>query len=143
MSNDVEGTAREAFSAILGQFLHLASVEEDDPNVEISIVIPVQEGLKHQVWLALQNRDELHFVAGHFWLEWFPCTDPARVESYINAVSGFLAGRNRILEHYRDSFCFKAQLQQPANGSWETIGTWSCLRWPSLRKTTFKQLVNA
>jgi hypothetical protein len=137
-----ESIARRAFAAIFDQFPNLSVIEEHNPHVEIGVVIPAQAGLEHQIWLALQNNDELHFVVCNFWLEWFPCSDPARVESYIAAVSGFLAGRNRVLEHYRSGRCFKAELQQPSGSSWGTIGTWSRLRWPSFRKTTHKEVIN-
>ena len=142
-SSEPEEIARRAFAAILGHFPQLSATEEANANVEISLVLPEQSGLTHQVWLALQNRDELHFSVGNFWLEWFPCTDPAKADSFIGAVVGFLAGHYRILEHYRNSKCFKAELQQPHEGSWQTIGTWSRLTWPSFQQTTYQQRINA
>jgi hypothetical protein len=81
--------------------------------VEISITMPVQPGLSHKIWLCLQNFDELGFSVGHFYIEFFPCTKPDRVEKYMDAVSGFLSGNYRILEHYRGTKCYWAQLQKP------------------------------
>ena|SRR5690606_37098983 len=118
-------------------------LEEPEDPTEISLHLPVQESLKHQVWLGLQNEDELHFSVGHLWCEYFPCTDPQKVQNYIDAVFGFLSGTYRSLEHYRGSECFKAELQRPALSGWETIATWSKLRLPSLRKVTYKEVVNA
>jgi hypothetical protein len=115
--------AEDAFQRI-GNLLPSLEVKKNvsDP-VELSIDIPVQPGLKYAVNLNLQNRDELHFSVGNFWLEWFPCTDPSRVEAYIDAVSGFLSGRYRILEYYRGKKCTKAELQKPLkSGDWTTIG---------------------
>jgi hypothetical protein len=76
-------------------------VENHDGPVEISITMPVQPGLSHEVRLYLQNRDELGFSASHFHTDWFPCTKLDRVFKYLDAGTGFLSGRSRILEHYR------------------------------------------
>ena len=94
-------------------------VEEPNAPVELSIRLLVQPGLRHEVWLALQNKDELHFSVGHFWLEWFPCTQPSRASEYVAAVIGFLSGHYRVLEHYRGKRCEKAELQAPRNAGWK------------------------
>ncbi len=115
--------AEEAFAEIRIQFPSLEMKKNSCDPVELSIDMPVQAGLKYAVNLNLQNRDELHFSVENFWLEWFPCTDRSRVEAYIDAVSGFLSGRYRILEHYRGNKCTKAELQTPLEGGgWRTIG---------------------
>lgn len=119
--------ARKAIGDIAARFPSLRMIEEPDAPVELSIRLPVQPGLNHEVWLALQNNDELHFSVGHFWLEWFPCTKPSRVDEFISSVIGFLSGQFRVLEHYRGKRCVKAELQAPSNGGWQTIGTWSNL----------------
>ena len=115
--------AEDAFQRI-GSLLPSLEVKKNvsDP-VELSINIPVQPGLKYAVNLNFQNRDELHSSIGNFWLEWFPCTDPARVEAYIDAVSGFLSGRYRVVEYYRGKKCTKAELQKRLeSGYWATFG---------------------
>ena len=117
-------------------------VEEPNEHVEISILLPVQSGLRHAVWLALQNDDELHLSIGSFWCEWFPCTDCATVAAFVDAVCGFLGGTYRILEHHRAASCFKAELQRPCGESWETVATWSKLRVPSFRKATLNVVTN-
>jgi hypothetical protein len=138
-----EEIARAAFDEIAARFPLLQIVEETEVPVGISLHLPVQEGLKHAVWLSLQNTDELHLAVGHFWCEWFPCTDSAKVSAFIEAVSGFLSGYCRSLEHYRGTQCVVAQLQRPAGEGWETIATWSRLRLPSFRKVSYKVLINA
>lgn len=116
--------AEEAFERIRKQLPSLEMKKNLSDSVELSIDIPVQPGSKYAVNLNLQNRDELHFSVENFWLEWFPCTDPSKVETYIDAVSGFLSGRYRILERYRGKKCTKAELQTPLEGGvWKTIGT--------------------
>ena len=118
-------------------------IENKDP-IEISITIPPQPGISHEVWLCLQNRDELGFSAGHFYIEFFPCTKSDRVEKYLDAVTGFLSGNYRILEHYRQARCYKAQLQKPEGEGWRTIATWATIWIPmSLSfKKTMKELRN-
>ncbi len=116
--------AENVFQKILERFPSLRIEKGQSAPVELSVNIPALSGLKHTVNLNLQNRDELHFVVGNFWLEWFPCTDVTKVEAYIDAVSGFLEGRYRVLEHYRGNKCVKAELQAPqSKGEWKTIGT--------------------
>lgn len=119
--------ARKAIGDIAAHFPSLRMIEEPDAPVELSIRFPVQLGLNHEVWLALQDSDELHFSVGHLWLEWFPCTKPSRVDEFIAAVIGFLSGQYRVLEHYRGKRCVKAELQAPSSVGWQTIGTWGNL----------------
>ena len=141
-AQEIETIARRAIADIANQFPHLMSVEDENGQVEISITYPVQLGLKQEVWLALQNNDELHLSAGNFWLEWFPCTKPEKVQSYVESVTGFLSGRYRIWEHYRGGKCVMAELQEPAADAWNTVGTWSqlCLPWPW--RKTFREVRN-
>jgi hypothetical protein len=143
--SQTEGIARAAFAEIAARFPCLKIIEKTDAPVEISLHPPVQDGLKYSVWLSLQNADELHFSVRHFWFEWFPCTEPAKVQSFVDAASGFLSGTYRSLEHYRGAHChcFKAQLQRPTDNGWETIATWSKLRLPSFRKIAYKAIINA
>jgi hypothetical protein len=98
---DPDTIARRVFAEIAKRFPSLQMVENFGRPVEISITMPVQPGLKHKVSLCLQNHDELHFSAGHFWLEWFPCTKPEKMDGYLDAVTGFLSGKYRVLEYYR------------------------------------------
>jgi hypothetical protein len=120
---DTLEAAKRAFERIREAFPSLEMVEDKAVPVEISLDIPVQPGMKHRVSLNLQNVDELHFSVGSFWLAWFPSTDSANVDSYIETVTGFISGRLRVFEHYRGRRCIKAERQAPANGGWNTIGT--------------------
>ena len=114
---DTEAIARGAFAVIANRFPSLQMVGNHDDPVEISITMPVQPGLSHKIWLCLQNGDELGFsVDRHFYIEFFPCRKPDRAEKYLDAVTGFLSGRYRILEHYRGTRCYWAQLQKPEGG---------------------------
>lgn len=135
--------AKNAIAEIQRRFPSQRIVEDQGVPVELSFSIPVQAGVKHKVWLALQNNDELIFSVGSFQGEWFPCTDPARVKEFVEAVVGYLSGNYRILEHRRGAKCVKAQLQAPEGATWKTLSTWSNL-WTLIpgRKTT-NELRNA
>lgn len=116
--------AEKTFRRIAKLFPDLKMERNDEAPVELSIDIPIQPGLKYAVHLNLQNKDELHLSVENFWLEWFPCTEPSRVDHYIDAVSGFISGKYRVLEHYRGKRCIKAELQAPSeDGGWATVGT--------------------
>ncbi|MBV6425112.1 MAG: hypothetical protein NAOJABEB_02926 [Steroidobacteraceae bacterium] len=140
---DTEAIARAAFGQIQQRFPALRMVEEQNPHVEISITLPIQPGLEQQVWLCLQNNDELHFSVGHFWCEWFPCTMPEKVESYVAAVCGYVSGEYRIIEGRRFGRCIRAKLQRPCGGSWETIASWSRLHIPVPWLVRWAELRNA
>ncbi len=135
--------AKAALAKIREAFPALEVVTDASAPVELSVDIPVQAGLKHCINLNLQNVDELHFSVGSFWLEWFPCTDPAKVEAFVNAVVGFISGRFRVLEHYRGARCIKAELQEPIQSGWHTIGVWSKLHFPFPWQTVKRVVSNA
>lgn len=119
--------AKAAFAEIGARLPWLSMVPEPDAPIELSISLPFQPGLSQQVWLGFQNNDELHFSVGHFWLEWFPCTNSSKVREYVDAVVGYLSGQYRVIEHYSGRRCVKAELQAPAGTQWQTVGTWSNL----------------
>ena len=137
------GIAKEAFDRISAVFPNLTMrVHNDDDHVDLSMDIPEQPGLTFKVSLALQNSDELHLHAGHFWLEWFPCTDPIRVNQYVDVICGLLSGRYRILEHYRGNKAVKAELQVPEGSNWKTIGTWGSLWHPFFFRKQQRVIIN-
>lgn len=135
--------AEKAFAQIANCFPSLEMTRHPDDPVEVSIRLPVQAGLKHPVWLALQNSDELHFAVSHFWLEWFPCTNPSKFAAYVAAVCGFLSGKYRVVEYVRNGECYKAVLQSPSADGWSTVGTWSKLHLPLPWGTTSRVVSNA
>jgi hypothetical protein len=139
---DTEVIARGVFAEIAKRFPSLKMVENHGDPVEISITMPVQPGLSHKVWLCLQNGDELGIGVGHFYIEIFPCTIPDRVEQYLDAVTGFLSGEYRIIEHYRGSKCYRAKLQRPEGARWRTIANWATLWIPLPFSKTVKELRN-
>ncbi|MDH4458240.1 MAG: hypothetical protein QE272_06025 [Nevskia sp.] len=119
--------AKAAFAELEARFPSLEMIREPDAPIEVSIHLPVQQGLSQAVWLGLNNNDELHFFVGHFWHEWFPCTEQVKVREYIDAVAGYLSGRYRVVEHYKGTRCIRAELQSPVGSLWKTVGTRSNL----------------
>ena len=119
--------AKEAFKLIEHNFPDLAIEDDIQDAVELSFTFPIQEKLKYEVNLNLQNNDELHFSVSNFWCEWFPCTKSDCREDYIDAVIGFLSGKYRIVEYYKGTKCTKAKLQKPVDKTWKTIATSSHL----------------
>ncbi len=139
---DTEAIDRGVFAEIARRFPALKMVENSGDPVEISITMPAQPGLSHKVWLCLQNQDELGFSAGHFYVEWFPCTKPEKVTKYLDAITGFLSGNCRILEHYRGKKCYKAQLQKADGDRWRTIATWCTICVPLSWKKSLRDIRN-
>jgi hypothetical protein len=126
------------FRGVQGAFPHLRmDLRLQHPDVDLSMDIPPQPGVAFLVNLALQG-DELHIRAGSFRLEWFPCTSPAIVDQYRDAVTGLLSGQYRILEHCIGEWAVHAQLQRPQAEGWQTIGAWANLGaavpWPRRRR---------
>lgn len=130
------------FKEIAGAFPHLqCQLETKHPHVDVNMDFPQQPGLKFAVNINLQG-DELHISAGCFWLEWFPCSKKEIVDEFVQAVKGLLSGKLRIVEYYRGDKSMKAELQEPREGKWNTIGTSSRLHVPFLKATHQKVLIN-
>ena len=107
-------------------------IDDNHPQLELVMDIPSQRGLSLDIHLNLQNEDELHLSVGSFWNSWFPCTKTEIVELYIDAITGLISGRFRILEHLRGKRAVRAELQVFESGHWETVSNWStwALPWP-------------
>jgi len=115
--------AEFAFNEIRESFPDLACRFDREPpgGVDLELVFPEQRGLSFEVSLNLQNVDELHLNAPGLWVEWFPCTKPDVLTSYVEAVRGVIAGSHRILQYRRRGRLIKSYLQRPVGESWETI----------------------
>ena len=129
--------ALSTFEKIRAAFPALAMNLDSHPlHVDLAMDIPAQPGLSFKISLNLQNLDELDLSASALWVEWFPCTNPTKVDEYFAAVSGLLSGRFRILEHWRGRRVVKAELQFPTERVWKTMtGCWNILSIPWPQKT--------
>ena len=109
------------FGEIQRRFPHLGmKFQFNHPEVDLNLDIPKQVGLEFDVNVNLQG-DELHLSAGHFWMEWFPCTNPRVIEKWREAVYGVLSGEFRIIEYYRGRRAVEAELQCPDAQGWKRI----------------------
>ncbi len=139
--SDAKDAALGAFEEIRSRCAPLrCRLDRDPAPIELAMTLPAQAGLLFDVELTLQNEDELHLVASALWVGWFPCTETAVRDAFVDAVCGLVAGRYRIVEHHRGSRAVKAELQRPAEGEgvrgWETIhsNSWMWLPWPRRRR---------
>ncbi|MCX7301419.1 MAG: hypothetical protein NTX73_13805 [Rhodobacterales bacterium] len=60
-----EERAEALFRDIAGKFGLSIDLEEDE-YVELSMLLPAQDGLQHSIWLCLQDQDEVWFVVDRF-----------------------------------------------------------------------------
>jgi hypothetical protein len=142
-STDSVEIAKGAIAKIREALPQMEVIVDASAPVELSVDIPIQTGIKHRINLNLQNNDELHFSVGSFWLEWFPYSESTKVDAFVSAVVGFISGRLRVLEHHRGARCVKAELQEPAQDGWQTIGVWSTLHVPLPWKSVQRVVSNA
>lgn len=128
--------AREAFERIKATNPHLKmEILENTEGVELAMNVEKQEGLDFDIYLNLQNADELHLQFDSFWGEWFPCAEPARISEYEAAVNGVLSGGFRAKVISRRGQPVKTLLQAPSESGWSTVYTWSKLHLPFGTKT--------
>ena len=131
------------FQEIQAAFPRLTmKLERNHPHLDLNMDILRQDGLSFDVNLNLQNADELHLSAGHFWLEWFPCSDPKIVEDFREAVHGVLSGNYRIVEYGLGKRVLKSILQRPDGEGWKTIGTSGWWPLPIPWRVTTRELRN-
>jgi hypothetical protein len=119
---DLHAIARAVFDEIRSSVGELAVRESETSERDPELTIPEQPGMRFEVLLYLYD-DVLNLCAGKFWGEWFPCSDPAVVSRYFDAVTGVVSGRLRIVEHWRQGRVVEAVLQRPEAASWTTMST--------------------
>ncbi len=114
--------AADSFKEIQGLFPDLImNINYNDKNVVLSMNIPKQDGLDFDIYLNLQNEDELHISTSYIWCRLFPADSPELAETFISAVKGLITGNYRILQFIRKGKVYKSFLQQQRNNDWITI----------------------
>lgn len=114
--------AIELFERLQTEFPNLVmEIRREAPDDDVDVTIRQQAGLAFDVYLNLQNHDELYLGAGAFWCSWFPSSKPAIAKNYHNAVTGVLSGRDRVVEYVRRCRAVGADLQTPHGDGWKTI----------------------
>ncbi|MDD4911534.1 MAG: hypothetical protein PHP57_04515 [Sideroxydans sp.] len=124
MSAPQTDAAEAMFHQLQRQFPNLRmTVNRPATHYLVDLLIDRQSGLVFDVYLYLENNDELHLVAGDHHYEWFPCTDPSLVEECFTATCGLLNGEYRILECRRSTDIVRGELQRQTvtdPEKWET-----------------------
>ena len=116
----------EVVTIVRCEFRRLAiEVNREHPHVEALATIPEQAGLDFPVSFNLQNCDELHLnVPTSFWAEWFPCGRQDVFDQFVEALTGVLSGRFRVLESCLFDTPVSARLKRPTGpNAWKTVSS--------------------
>lgn len=94
MARDYSQDAERLFRDFAARHrLSIAKVEE--PNVELLMTVPAQEGLSFEISLCCQNCDELNIGVAEFWSTFFPFE---KVKQCVDAaLDGLVTGEYSIL----------------------------------------------
>lgn len=131
MNEEFKREALKLFEGIQAAFPHLTmQVSSSDPHLAVSVEALRQPGLDFDVFMNLQNVDELHLCAGEFWCSWFPSSNPSRIKDYREAVVGVLSGSCQIVEFIRWGRAVGADLQAPGPDGWKTVARRRCGLFP-------------
>ena len=132
------------YKRIQSSFPHLSMEIDENPTnryIDVEMEIPKQPGLSFDIGLNLQH-DELNLGSSSFWFEWFPCVDDARLDEYLDAVTGLIAGRFRLQETLRGKKVVRSRLQAPEGDGWKTIASCSGLHLSFFRKKSIRIIQN-
>jgi hypothetical protein len=89
--------------------------------VEVLWHLPVQEKLSVEMYLGLQNADELNLGVGPFWSCFFPFESVQ--ENFRRLALGFIHGHCRVAEWKRFGVLCKRTLEEPDANTWRTAYT--------------------
>ncbi|HEX9809024.1 MAG TPA: hypothetical protein VGC25_05405, partial [Alphaproteobacteria bacterium] len=101
---------------------HSFEIEKlDEPNVELMMRLPPQEGLSFELTLGLQNKDELTIEFAGFSSFFFPFEETrAVVEKALGAIA---SGNARLAIHRQLGIVITRALEYHTNGDWQVIYT--------------------
>jgi hypothetical protein len=122
---DFSKDAEDLFRGIAKEFCLKIEKRNDDP-VELSMDLPKQVGLNYDLWLCLQNSDELWFCVGDlFTCSMFPYSEVK--DKFSDNLRATLSGDYRILIFRREQRSKPAisVLQKESDNGWETVFTHS------------------
>lgn len=97
---------------------------EQDP-VEASVTLPKQKNLDFEIWLCLQNNDELWIVANDCTISMFPFEKVTnQFEDYLSSI---IEGKSRYLRyhHSKNAKSYKCLVQNLINNEWNTFFTYT------------------
>ena len=103
---------------------HGLSIEWDETSpVELACSFPEQPGLDWNLWLCVQNFDELHIQHDLFTFSWFPADEQATAAEFVNALDGLISGAFALKCSYsrRGRLPYKVDLEREAGGRWVQV----------------------
>ncbi len=116
--------AEELFQGVAAELELDIAIDEDVP-VEVSMTLPKQGGLKFEIWLCLQNIDELWFsVDDVFTTSRFPCQEV--IGDFRDDLVGFIKGdlRIRVISHAKTGKVRSSFLERKDAGEWQVVSTY-------------------
>lgn len=114
--------ARRLFVEIADR--HGLSIEWDERSpVELACFLRRQPSLDWDLWLNVQNIDEIGVQHDFFCAEWFPADEPRKESAFIAAVDGLISGDVRLKCHFVRSAAkpYLVDLERHADDSWSSI----------------------
>lgn len=129
--------AEKKFKEIQNHFPDLTMIiYYDYENFDLSMDIPIQNGVDFEINLNLQNEDELHISTEYIWCQFFSADSEDLVEKFYESAIGLIKGDYRILQFVKNDTVYKTFLQKPKGEDWETIYTgYERIRMPWIKVT--------
>lgn len=101
---------------------HSFTIERiNEPNVELLMRLPKQQGLSFELTLGLQNSDELNVGFEGFWSYFFPFEEKRQLVERL--LEGIASGECRLAIYRQFGGVAKRVLEQRSDGSWSAIYT--------------------
>ena len=114
--------ARRSFVA-LAEAYHLKLEWDVNEQVELGAWLRRQPGLDWDLWLNLQNGDEIGIQHDFFYVEWFPADDPVAQSAFTATVEGLFSGAVRLKCSFGQdsSRPYRVEFQREAGDGWSTF----------------------
>jgi hypothetical protein len=103
---------------------HGLSIEWDETSpAELACSFREQQGLDWDLWLCVQNYDELHIQHDLFTFSWFPADEQKKEAEFTNALEGLISGAFRLKCSYsrRGRRPYSVDLERDAGDQWENV----------------------
>jgi hypothetical protein len=119
--------ARDLFTEIASR--HQLAIEWDvKAPVELACWLRKQRGLDWDLWLNLQNNDELGVQHDVFTAKWFPGHDARKEAKFVTVVDGLISGDVRIKCFSRNpgKKPYRVDLEELSANEWRRAFTYRC-----------------
>jgi|TARA_R110002072_G_scaffold288375_1_gene454548 hypothetical protein len=105
----------------------LEVLKQEDDSIELSMILPIQPGLKSEIWVCLQNIDELWFVVENITCSMFPFKEVK--DDFEEVLSGLLSGKYRLViwTNEKCDLPFRGKIQCPTDDGWKDIHSYESL----------------